>query len=83
MKSILDPSFQYVPSHDTDIRKTFERIKREREKVQAHAFSRPSAEHRPKPEAIPLHVQSDEKERNGLGKLRSVRSGPCHSTGKT
>jgi hypothetical protein len=26
-KSILDPSFQYRPSHATDIRKTFERIR--------------------------------------------------------
>jgi len=31
MKSILDPSFRYVPSHATDVRKTFERIRRERE----------------------------------------------------
>ncbi|MBV9191671.1 MAG: hypothetical protein JOZ85_14375 [Betaproteobacteria bacterium] len=31
MKSILDPSFRYVPSHATDLKKTFERIRRERE----------------------------------------------------
>ena len=30
MKTILDPAFRYVPSRDTDIRKTFERIRRER-----------------------------------------------------
>jgi hypothetical protein len=29
MKSILDPSFKYVPSTKTDIRKTFARVKRE------------------------------------------------------
>jgi hypothetical protein len=29
MKSILDPSFQYVPSASTDIRRTFERVRRE------------------------------------------------------
>ena len=29
MKSILDPSFRYVPSHATDVRKTFDRIRRE------------------------------------------------------
>jgi len=29
MKSILDPSFRYVPSHATDVRQTFERIRRE------------------------------------------------------
>jgi hypothetical protein len=32
MKSILDRSFRYVPSGQTDIRKTFARIKREQEK---------------------------------------------------
>ena len=31
MKTILDPSFRYVPSHSTDVRKTFERIRQERE----------------------------------------------------
>lgn len=30
MKSILDPSFKYTKSVDTDLRKTFARIKRER-----------------------------------------------------
>ena len=31
MKSILDRSFRYVPSPSTDVRKTFERIRKERE----------------------------------------------------
>ena len=31
MKSILDPSFRYTPSFQTDVRKTFERIRMERE----------------------------------------------------
>ena len=31
MKSILDRSFRYTPSHATDVRKTFERIRKERE----------------------------------------------------
>lgn len=31
MKSILDRSFKYTPAAKTDIRKTFERIRRERE----------------------------------------------------
>jgi len=30
VKSILDPTFRYTPSHATDVRKTFERIRRER-----------------------------------------------------
>jgi hypothetical protein len=29
MKSILHPSFKYVPSVETDIRKTFARVRRE------------------------------------------------------
>jgi hypothetical protein len=31
MKRILDRSFRYIPSHATDIRQTFERIRKERE----------------------------------------------------
>ena len=31
MKSILDRSFKYVPSHATDIRRTFERARQQRE----------------------------------------------------
>jgi hypothetical protein len=31
MKSILDPSFRYTPSFETDVRKTFERIRREQD----------------------------------------------------
>lgn len=29
MKRILDSSFQYTPSYETDVRKTFERVRRE------------------------------------------------------
>jgi hypothetical protein len=29
MKSILDSSFKYTPSFDTDVRKTFDRVRRE------------------------------------------------------
>jgi hypothetical protein len=32
MKSILDPSFRYTKSVETDLRKTFARIRRERRK---------------------------------------------------
>lgn len=32
MKSILDRSFQYTPSSQTDLKKTFARIRRERRK---------------------------------------------------
>jgi hypothetical protein len=30
MKSILDPSFRYTASFDTDLQKTFARVRRER-----------------------------------------------------
>lgn len=33
MKHIFDPTFRYTPSHATDIRKTFARIKKEQEKA--------------------------------------------------
>ena len=29
MKSILDPAFKYIPSHKTDIKRTFARIRAE------------------------------------------------------
>jgi len=32
MKSILDPSFRYTKSIDTDLRKTFARIRREQQR---------------------------------------------------
>lgn len=34
-KSILDPAFRYRSSHATDIRKTFERVRRELTDAQA------------------------------------------------
>ena len=34
-KSILDPAFRYRPSHATDIRKTFERVRQELGRSQA------------------------------------------------
>lgn len=34
MKSILDPSFRYTKSVDTDLRKTFARVRRELRKQQ-------------------------------------------------
>lgn len=37
MKSILDPSFRYTKSADTDLKKTFARIRREWRKEQQAA----------------------------------------------
>ena len=35
-KSILDPAFRYRPSHATDIRKTFERVRQEMEQARTN-----------------------------------------------
>jgi hypothetical protein len=40
-KGILDPAFRYRPSHDTDIRKTFERVRGQLEQARS---SRAAAE---------------------------------------
>ena len=37
MKSILDPSFKYTPSVETDLRKTFARVRRDQRKAQQAA----------------------------------------------
>jgi len=42
MKSILDPSFRYVKSTDTDLRKTFARVRRE----QRQQIATPDAQNR-------------------------------------
>ena len=39
MKSLLDPSFNYVPSIRTDLRKTFARIRREQRASDARSSS--------------------------------------------
>lgn len=36
MKSILDPSFRYVSAKNTDLRKTFARIKKQQKEAQQH-----------------------------------------------
>ncbi len=47
MKSILDPAFRYVPSVETDLRKTFARIRRE-QRVREQAATAAEAEARTK-----------------------------------
>jgi hypothetical protein len=43
MKSILDPSFRYTSSVDTDISKTFARVRRaQRQEAKAAAHTRPA-----------------------------------------
>jgi hypothetical protein len=47
MKHILDSSFRYKPSFDTDVRKTFERVRRQQQ-AQAQSQSRATPEARVK-----------------------------------
>lgn len=50
MKTILDRSFQYIPSADTDLRKTFERIRRKlKEQDQAHSRTEADAKSKVSP----------------------------------
>jgi hypothetical protein len=53
MKSILDPSFRYTPSAETDLRKTFARVRREQRRAAeaaAPAGSRP-------PQVLPITLR--------------------------
>ena len=43
MKHILDSSFRYKPSFDTDVRKTFERVRRQQQ-AQAREHAKPSSD---------------------------------------
>lgn len=43
MKRILDSDFQYRPSFDTDVKKTFERIRRQRQLEDRPAAERETA----------------------------------------
>ncbi|HET9764413.1 MAG TPA: hypothetical protein VFR50_12910 [Casimicrobiaceae bacterium] len=42
MKSILDPTFRYVPSVETDLRKTFARVRREQRASVARSAAEPA-----------------------------------------
>jgi len=43
-KSILDPAFRYRPSHATDVRETFERVRRELAQARANVVRLPMKE---------------------------------------
>ena len=43
MKSILDPSFRYTKSVETDLRKTFARVRRELRRQQLHQQPAPDS----------------------------------------
>jgi len=44
MKSILDPSFRYTASYETDVKKTFARVRLERRRAEQARVSRQSAD---------------------------------------
>ena len=48
MKSILNKDFEYVPSHNTDIRKTFERIRAKQREAKAKKQREAKAKERQK-----------------------------------
>lgn len=52
MKRITDKSFRYRPSHETDIRKTFERVRREMKQAREKA---------PAKNVIPLELGSKQR----------------------
>jgi len=61
VKSILDPAFQYIPSVETDVRKTFARIwleLRAREKAEA-ASGQPGISPHPERTMAPVGIVPD------------------------
>ena len=54
MKSILDPEFRYTPSVETDLRKTFARIRREQRRVKE---ARSVAEAEVRKKILPITVR--------------------------
>ena len=44
MKSLLDPSFKYVPSVSTDIRRTFARVRRQQSQKRSTVVLLPMAD---------------------------------------
>ena len=59
MKHILDSAFHYRPSFDTDVRKTFEKIRRQ-QNAQA-AKEREEAKERPAPRVKVLQLDQPKK----------------------
>jgi hypothetical protein len=59
MKHILDSSFRYRPSFDTDVRKTFERIRRQQQPKADKPMPATVSLWRPHPASTPSAIVSD------------------------
>jgi hypothetical protein len=57
VKSLLDPTFRYVPSSQTDIRKTFARVRRELRQRDRATPSSPAPAPAPRPNLTVLFPQ--------------------------
>ena len=55
VKSVLDPAFRYTSSVETDLRKTFARIRREQKRQQAAAAAAAKAS-RPRSIGLPAQI---------------------------
>jgi hypothetical protein len=74
MKSILDPTFNYVPSVQTDIRKTFARLRRQ----QHEARSERSTVHSP----CVLPILFPAAYSTGLGRAKAETLTSCRKNGE-
>lgn len=58
MKTIFDPSFRYTPSHSTDVRRTFERIRRE---LAGNTYEKASSSEAARKNVLPMPVRQEGK----------------------
>ena len=58
MKTIFDPSFRYTPSHSTDVRRTFERIRREQA---GNTYEKASSLEPARKNVLPMPVRQEGK----------------------
>ena len=56
MKHILDSSFRYKPSFDTDVRKTFERVRRQQQSRERSAVRAVESEAAKAPATVRIKV---------------------------
>lgn len=56
MKSILDPKFRYTPAAETDLRKTFARVRREQQRA-----GEPKVTNLSEPKVVRMPSQKEKK----------------------